>query len=48
MARKACHKIKPTDLPLDVLTYVNFAFALIDPSTYEVVAIDSSTPTSLF
>ncbi|KAJ5964997.1 uncharacterized protein N7479_004873 [Penicillium vulpinum] len=48
MARKACHKIKPTNLPLDALTHVNFAFASIDPSTYEVVAMDSSTPTSLF
>ncbi|KAI2696119.1 CAZyme family GH18 [Penicillium roqueforti] len=48
MARKSCHKIKPVNLPLDALTHVNFAFASIDPSTYQVVAMDSATPTSLF
>ncbi|KAE8150566.1 hypothetical protein BDV25DRAFT_172049 [Aspergillus avenaceus] len=48
MARKSCHKIKPTDLPLDALTHVYFSFASVDPSSYEVVAMDSSTPESLF
>lgn len=27
---------------------MNFAFASIDPSSYEIVAMDSATPTSLF
>jgi chitinase len=48
MARKSCHKMTPTDLPLDALTHVNFAFASIDPSTYQVVTMDSATPASLF
>ncbi|EAU32456.1 predicted protein [Aspergillus terreus NIH2624] len=48
MARKSCHKMTPTDLPLDALTHVNFAFASIDPSTYQVVTMDSETPASLF
>ncbi len=38
----------PIDLPLDALTYVNFAFASIDPLTYQVVIMDSATPASLF
>ncbi|EAW15054.1 glycoside hydrolase family 18 protein [Aspergillus clavatus NRRL 1] len=47
-ARKSCHKVAPTDLPLDALTHVNFAFAYIEPSTYQVVTMDGSTPASLF
>ncbi|KAF4160011.1 hypothetical protein CNMCM6936_004140 [Aspergillus lentulus] len=47
-ARKSCHKVASADLPLDALTHVNFAFASIDPSTYQVVTMDSSTPSSLF
>ncbi|KAI7026582.1 glycoside hydrolase family 18 protein, partial [Hortaea werneckii] len=46
--RKLCHKVKPTDLPLDALTHVNYAFAYIDPDSYEVVTMDTSTPGSLF
>ncbi|KAE8353840.1 hypothetical protein BDV28DRAFT_132353 [Aspergillus coremiiformis] len=48
MARRTCHKVSPTDLPLDALTHINFAFAYIEPSTYEVVTMDSATPASLF
>ncbi|KAJ5958936.1 CAZyme family GH18, partial [Penicillium vulpinum] len=48
MARKACHKVAPTDLPLDALTHVNFAFASIDPDSYQIVTMDSDTPPSLF
>ncbi|KAL1589378.1 hypothetical protein WHR41_02173 [Cladosporium halotolerans] len=47
-ARKECHKVAPTNLPLDALTHVNFAFAYIDPTSYEIVTMDSSTPSSLF
>lgn len=38
----------PSDLPLDALTHVNYAFAYIDPESYEVVTMDSATPGSLF
>jgi len=47
-SHKACHKIDLVNLPLDALTHVNYAFAYIDPETYEVVTMDSSTPGSLF
>ncbi|SMQ53701.1 unnamed protein product [Zymoseptoria tritici ST99CH_3D7] len=47
-ARKACHKVNPIDLPLDALTHVNFAFAFIDPKTYDIVTMDGETPASLF
>lgn len=45
---KACHNIGPTDLPLDALTHVNYAFAYIDPKSYQVVTMDSATPGRLF
>ncbi|PYI36129.1 hypothetical protein BP00DRAFT_432538 [Aspergillus indologenus CBS 114.80] len=48
MARKSCHKVTPTDLPLDALTHINFAFAYIDPDSYQIVTMDSDTPSSLF
>ncbi|KUL82513.1 hypothetical protein ZTR_10626 [Talaromyces verruculosus] len=48
MARKDCHKVTPTDLPLDALTHINFAFAYIDPDSYQIVTMDSDTPSSLF
>ncbi|KAJ0424780.1 hypothetical protein BJY00DRAFT_326015 [Aspergillus carlsbadensis] len=47
-ARKDCHKVAPTDLPLDALTHINFAFAYIEPETYQVVTMDGETPSSLF
>ncbi|RAH68797.1 glycoside hydrolase family 18 protein [Aspergillus aculeatinus CBS 121060] len=48
MSRKSCHKVTPTDLPLDALTHINFAFAFIDPDSYQIVTMDSDTPSSLF
>ncbi|KAL4958978.1 uncharacterized protein BDV14DRAFT_194146 [Aspergillus stella-maris] len=47
-ARKDCHKVSPTDLPLDALTHINFAFAYIEPDSYKVVTMDKATPASLF
>ncbi|KAL6229061.1 hypothetical protein BDW75DRAFT_246074 [Aspergillus navahoensis] len=47
-ARKECHKVSPTDLPLDALTHLNFAFAYINPDSYEIVTMDRETPASLF
>jgi chitinase len=46
--QKSCHKVRPTDLPLDALTHVNYAFAYIEPETYQVVTMDSTTPGGLF
>ncbi|KAL3262031.1 hypothetical protein ABHI18_003215 [Aspergillus niger] len=48
MAQKGCHKVTPTDLPLDALTHINFAFAYIDTRTYDIVTMDTGTPSSLF
>lgn len=38
----------PLDLPLDALTHVNYAFAYIDPESYQIITMDSATPGSLF
>ncbi|KAF1988767.1 glycoside hydrolase family 18 protein [Aulographum hederae CBS 113979] len=46
--RSTCHKITPTDLPLDALTHLNYAFAYIDPTTFELVTMDPQTPEQLF
>lgn len=47
-ARSTCHKVAPTDLPLDALTHVNFAFASIEPNTYQVTTMDTATSPDLF
>ncbi|PYI36201.1 hypothetical protein BP00DRAFT_453217 [Aspergillus indologenus CBS 114.80] len=47
-ARRDCHPMAPDGLPIDGLTHVNFAFASIDPNTYEVTTMDSATPADLF
>ena len=47
-ARLDCHKVAPTNLPVDALTHVNFAFAYISPGSYGIVTMDGSTPASLF
>jgi chitinase len=44
----ACHQVAPSDLPLSELTHLNYAFAYIDPSTYQLVTMDPATPDSLF
>ncbi|KAL5330730.1 hypothetical protein ACEPPN_000250 [Leptodophora sp. 'Broadleaf-Isolate-01'] len=38
----------PSDLPLTELTHLNYAFAYIDPATYQLVTMDPDTPESLF
>ncbi|PYH80263.1 hypothetical protein BO82DRAFT_375731 [Aspergillus uvarum CBS 121591] len=48
MARKSFHKVTPTDLLLDALTHINFPFAYIDPDLYQIVTMDSDTPSTLF
>ncbi|KAF2824330.1 glycoside hydrolase [Ophiobolus disseminans] len=47
-ARLSCHKMAPTDLPLDALTHLNYAFAYIDPKTLALTTMDAQTPESLF
>ncbi|CAG8272056.1 unnamed protein product [Penicillium salamii] len=48
MARKECHKVVPTDLSLDALIYLNFAFASIDLNSYTIVTMNNKTPSNLF
>lgn len=47
-ARRECHPMTPSGIPVDGLTHVNFAFAYIEPGTYKVTTMDSQTPSSLF
>ncbi|KAH7073208.1 symbiotic chitinase [Paraphoma chrysanthemicola] len=46
--RSTCNHKKPTDLPLSELTHLNYAFAFISPSSYELVVMDSKTDEALF
>ena len=46
--RLAYHQVAPRDLLLTELTHLNYAFAYIDPETYELVTMDSKTPKRLF
>jgi chitinase len=48
MARSTCHKREVKDLPLEHLTHLNFAFAFLDPNTFDIVTMDPQTPASLF
>jgi chitinase len=43
-----CRKTAPTDLPLDALTHVNYAFAYIAPGSFQITTMDGRTPPSLF
>ncbi|KAF3898091.1 Bacteriodes thetaiotaomicron symbiotic chitinase [Trichophyton interdigitale] len=47
-ARSKCHGTVPSDLPISALTHLNYAFAFIDPSTFELTTMDAATPVSLF
>ncbi|OAA63386.1 class 5 chitinase 1 [Niveomyces insectorum RCEF 264] len=38
-----CGTMKPQDIPLGYYTHINFAFALVDPKTFHVVAMDADT-----
>jgi chitinase len=35
--------MKPKDIPLGYYTHINYAFALVDPKTFHVVAMDPDT-----
>ncbi|KAI1840789.1 hypothetical protein JX266_012996 [Neoarthrinium moseri] len=43
-----CHAMSPTDLPLDVLTHLNYAFAYLDADTFKITTMDARTPASTF
>jgi GH18 family chitinase len=45
--RLTCNHKKPTGLPLSELTHLNYAFAFISPSSYELVVMDSKTDEAL-
>ncbi|KAJ5487608.1 hypothetical protein N7530_001908 [Penicillium desertorum] len=47
-ARRECYPFPPAAIPIEGLTHLNFAFAYIDPSTFDIVPMDSLTPSSLF
>nr|QDJ94336.1 chitinase chiC3 [Cordyceps cicadae] len=46
--RSKCHQTSAKDLPVDALTHLNYAFAYIDPSTFEITTMDSATPARIF
>jgi hypothetical protein len=46
--RRSCRPFSPSKIPTSALTHVNFAFAYIDPDTFEVTTMDSKTPEDLF
>lgn len=41
-ARRSCNDFMPEQIPLGVYTHLNFAFATIDPKTFEVLPASSS------
>ncbi|BCR84335.1 uncharacterized protein ACHE_11737S [Aspergillus chevalieri] len=45
---KKCHQIAPSDLPVTEMTHLNYAFAYIDPKSYELVTMKDEIPESLF
>ncbi|CAI7636880.1 unnamed protein product [Penicillium crustosum] len=47
-ALKDCHQFPPSAVPVEGLTYVNFAFAYVDPNSYDVGPMSSDTPAELF
>ncbi|GAB1211735.1 hypothetical protein ATERTT37_000859 [Aspergillus terreus] len=47
-ARRECYPFPPAAIPIEGLTHLNFAFGYIDPSSFEIVPMDSLTPASLF
>ncbi|KAF0642197.1 hypothetical protein FPSE5266_05536 [Fusarium pseudograminearum] len=41
---RSCDKFTPSDIPDGVYTHINFAFASIDPKTFEIVPASSKDP----
>ncbi|KAL4958708.1 uncharacterized protein BDV14DRAFT_194358 [Aspergillus stella-maris] len=42
--RSRCHQTSPSDLPLNALTHINYAFAYIDPDSFAITTMDAATP----
>ncbi|PWY71578.1 glycoside hydrolase [Aspergillus sclerotioniger CBS 115572] len=40
---RPCGKMGPDDIPLGYYTHLNYAFALIDPTTFRIAAMDNTT-----
>ncbi|EJT72530.1 hypothetical protein GGTG_09395 [Gaeumannomyces tritici R3-111a-1] len=41
--QRPCSKMKPADIPLGYYTHIFYSFALIDPHSFHVVAMDAET-----
>ncbi|KAL4969965.1 glycoside hydrolase superfamily [Aspergillus stella-maris] len=41
--QRLCDKMAPVDIPLGIYTLINFAFALIDPTTFRIAPMDLKT-----
>ncbi|OJJ42539.1 hypothetical protein ASPZODRAFT_147179 [Penicilliopsis zonata CBS 506.65] len=41
--QRSCGKMTPQQIPLGYYTHINFAFSLIDPSTYRLTSMDDTT-----
>lgn len=46
--RSKCNRKSPSDLPLSELTHLNYAFAFVDPKTYELTTMDKQTTEDLW
>ncbi|KAI9146931.1 symbiotic chitinase [Paramyrothecium foliicola] len=46
--RSKCHQTKASDLPVDGLTHLNYAFAYIDPQSFQITTMDAATPAKTF
>ncbi|KAK5658413.1 hypothetical protein OQA88_2390 [Cercophora sp. LCS_1] len=46
--QSSCNRKSPSDMPLNELTHLNYAFAFIEPVTFELTTMDDKTPESLF
>ncbi|KAH7317114.1 symbiotic chitinase [Stachybotrys elegans] len=46
--RSKCHQTKASDLPIDGLTHLNYAFAYIDPQSFQITTMDAATPAKTF
>ncbi|KAK2611936.1 hypothetical protein QQS21_002042 [Conoideocrella luteorostrata] len=46
--RSKCHQTSARDLPADALTHLNYAFAYVDPNSFEITTMDSATPARIF